>query len=210
MSSSIDATAELITHNNWVVNLQRIVEIVTPIGWAHGFVNYPKVMKKWRQHGLPPYELGHNGNLTVAYILECKEMFGRLNNGKYPHLTPFVNSNLFVEHCLLANYCVYETICHILREQANGVEVSYHAASVKLMQVHLWRGISTQHVLYLLGGLAVIPPRFCAKSEICMGTDAHKKVKHILLVASLNKCFHNLAKECKVPPPPHGDRVCEL
>ena len=33
-----------------------------------------------------------------------------------------------------------------------------------------------------------------------MGTDAHKKVKHILLVASLNKCFHNLAKECKVPP----------
>jgi hypothetical protein len=200
MSSSIDATAQLITHNNWGANLQRIVEIVTPIGWVHGFVNYPKVMKKWRQHGLPPYELGHNGNLTVAYILECKEMFGRLNNGKYPHLTPFVNSNLFLEHCLLPNYCMYKTICHILREQAHGVEVSYHAASVKLMQVHLWRGISAQHVLYLLGGLAVIPPRFCADLEICVGTNAHKKVKHILLVASLNKCFHDLAKECKVPP----------
>ncbi len=191
VSSSIDAAAEeLITHNNWGANHQRIIEIVTPFGWAHGFVNYPKVMKKWRQHGLPPYELGHNRNLTVAYR-------------NYLHLTPFVNSNLFVEHCLLANYCMYKTICHILREQANGVEVSYHAASVKLMQVHLWRGISAQHVLYLLGGLAVIPPRFCANSEICVGNDAHKKVKHILPVASLNKCFHNLAKECKDPP--HGD-----
>jgi hypothetical protein len=99
-----------------VANLQRIVEIVTPIGSAHGFVNFSKVIKKWRQHGLPPYELGHNRNLTAAYILECQEMFGRLNNGKYPRLTPFVNSNLLVEHCLLANYCVYETICHILRE----------------------------------------------------------------------------------------------
>jgi hypothetical protein len=74
------------------------------------------------------------------------------------------------------------------------VEVSYHAASVKLMQVHLWRGISAQHVHYLLGALAVIPPRFCADSEIYVGTDAHKKVKHILQVASLNKCFHDLAK----------------
>jgi hypothetical protein len=134
MSSLIDATAALITHNNWGTNLQRIVEIITPIGWVHGFVNYPKVMKKWRQHGLPPYELGHNGNLTVAYILECKEMFGRLNNRNYPHLTPFVNSNLFVDHCLQANYCVYETICHILGGQADGVEVSYHAVSVKLIR----------------------------------------------------------------------------
>jgi hypothetical protein len=99
---------------------------------------------------------------------------------------------------------MYETICHILREQANGVEVSYHAASVKLMQVHLWREISAQHVLYLLGGLAVIPAWFCADSEICVGTDAHNKVKHILPVASLNKCFHDLAKEHKVPPP-NGD-----
>jgi hypothetical protein len=120
-------------------------------------------------------------------------MFSGLKNGKYPCLTPFVNSNLFMEHCLQANYGMYKMICHILREQANGVEVSYHATSVKLMQVHLWREISTQHVLYLLGGLAVIPAWFC-------GTDAHNKVKHILLVASLNKCFHDLAKEHKVPP----------
>jgi hypothetical protein len=80
-------------------------------------------------------------------------MFSRLNNGKYPCLTPYVNSNLSVEHCLQANYQVEETICHILREQANGVEVSYHVASVKPMEVHLWRGISAQHALYLLGGL---------------------------------------------------------
>jgi hypothetical protein len=80
MSSLIDATAELITHNNWGTNLQRIVEIVTPIGWSHGFVNYPKVMsKKWRPQGLPPYELEHNGNLTAAYILESKEMFSGLS-----------------------------------------------------------------------------------------------------------------------------------
>jgi hypothetical protein len=99
-------------HNYWGMNLHRIVEIVTPVGWAYGFVNYPKVMKKWRQQGIPPFKLGHNGNLTVAYILECKEI-----NGKYPRLTPFVNSNLSMEHCLQANYCMYETICHILREQ---------------------------------------------------------------------------------------------
>jgi hypothetical protein len=127
-------------------------------------------------------------------------MFSGLNNGKYPCLTPFVNSNLFVKHCLQANYGMYKTLCHILSEQANGVEVTYHAASLKLMQVHLWRGISAQHVLYLLGGLAVIPTCFCANSEIFVGTDAQKKVNHILLVASLNKCFHDLAKELKVPP----------
>jgi hypothetical protein len=33
-----------------------------------------------------------------------------------------------------------------------------------------------------------------------MGTDAHNNVKHILPVASLNKCFHDLAKELKMPP----------
>jgi hypothetical protein len=40
MSSSIDAAALLIEHNWWEINLQKIVEITTPIGWAHGFVNY--------------------------------------------------------------------------------------------------------------------------------------------------------------------------
>jgi hypothetical protein len=158
-------------------------------------------MKNWRQHSPPPYELGHNGNLIVAYILECKEMFSGLNNGKYPCLTPFVNSHLFVEHCLQANYGVYETICHTLRKQANGVEVTYqHAPSVKLMQVPLWRGISTHHVLCLLGGLAVIPAQFCTNSEMCMGTDAHNMVKHILPVASLNKFFHDLRKKSLTCP----------
>jgi hypothetical protein len=46
MSLSIDAAAELIDHYRWETNLQEIVEITTPIGWAHGFVHYPKVMKK--------------------------------------------------------------------------------------------------------------------------------------------------------------------
>ncbi len=36
MSALIDATAELIIHNNWGTNLQKIVKIVTPIGWVHG------------------------------------------------------------------------------------------------------------------------------------------------------------------------------
>jgi hypothetical protein len=83
MSSSIDAAALLIEHNWWETNLQKIVEITTPIGWAHGFVNYPKVMKKWRWKGLPPVDWGHNGNLTVAYVMECLQMFGGLNMGKY-------------------------------------------------------------------------------------------------------------------------------
>jgi hypothetical protein len=46
LSSSIDATAVLIEHYRWERNLQKIVEITTPIGWAHGFINYPKVMKQ--------------------------------------------------------------------------------------------------------------------------------------------------------------------
>jgi hypothetical protein len=71
MSLSIDTTAVLIEHYQWERNLQKIVEITTPIGWVHGFVNYPKVMKKWRQNGLPPDDWGHNGNLTVAYVMEC-------------------------------------------------------------------------------------------------------------------------------------------
>jgi hypothetical protein len=54
MSLLIDAAAVLIDHYRWERNLQKIVEITTPIGWAHGFLNYPKVMKKWRWSGLPP------------------------------------------------------------------------------------------------------------------------------------------------------------
>jgi hypothetical protein len=43
MSLSIDSTAVLIEHYHRERNLQTIVEITTSIGWAHGFVNYPKV-----------------------------------------------------------------------------------------------------------------------------------------------------------------------
>ena len=58
MSSSIDVAAVLIEHYRWERNLQKIVEITTPIGWAHGFINYPKVMKKWSWNGLPPDDWG--------------------------------------------------------------------------------------------------------------------------------------------------------
>jgi hypothetical protein len=95
---------------------------------------------------------------------------------------------------------VYKTICDILQKEANdhNDEVMYHAASIQLMEAYLWKGILVQHVLYLLGGLSIIPARFCANSEICMGTNAHKKVKGLLPLASLNKCLHDLAKEQKV------------
>jgi hypothetical protein len=82
MSSSIDAAAVLIDNYQWERNLQNIVEDTTPIGWAHGFVDYPKVMKKWRLSGLPPDDRGHNSNLTVAYVMECLQMFDHLNMGK--------------------------------------------------------------------------------------------------------------------------------
>jgi hypothetical protein len=60
----------LIEHYQWERNLQKIVEITTPIGWVHGFLNYLKVMKKQRQNGQPPDDWGHNSNLTVAYVME--------------------------------------------------------------------------------------------------------------------------------------------
>jgi hypothetical protein len=68
------------------------------------------------------------------------------------------------------------------------------------MEAYLWKGISAQHVLYLLGGLSIIPARFCANSEICIGTNANNKVKGLLPLGSLNKCLHDLAKEQKVAP----------
>jgi hypothetical protein len=116
-------------------------------------------------------------------------------------MTPFVNSNLTVEHCLHANTVVYNTICDILqKEEVNDDdEVTYHDASIQLMQAYLWKGILAQHVLYLLFGLSVVTARFCADSEICIGTNAHKKVKGLLPLASLNKCLHDLAKEHKAP-----------
>jgi hypothetical protein len=70
MSLSIDAAVVLIEHYQWERNLQKIVEITTPIGWVHGFLNYLKVMKKQRQNGQPPDDWGHNSNLTVAYVME--------------------------------------------------------------------------------------------------------------------------------------------
>jgi hypothetical protein len=117
MSLSIDATVVLIEHYRWGRNLQKIVEITTPIGWVHGFLNYPKVMKKRRWNGLPPDDWGHNSNLTVAYVMECLQMFGSLNMGKYQRMTPFVNSNLTVEHCLHANNVVFKAICDILQKE---------------------------------------------------------------------------------------------
>jgi hypothetical protein len=97
---------------------------------------------------------------------------------------------------------VYNTICDILQKEEvdDDDEVTYHAVSIQLMQAYLWKGILAQHVLYLLGGLSVVPARFCADSEICIRTDAHKKVKGLLPLASLNKCLHDLAKEHKVAP----------
>jgi hypothetical protein len=135
--------------------------------------------------------------------MECLQMFGGLNMGKYQRMTPFVNnSNLTVKHCLHANNVVNNTICDILRKEEvdNDNEVMNHAASIQLMQAYLWKGISAQHILYLLGGLSVVPARFCANSEICIGTNAYKKVKGLLPLASLNKCLHDLAKEQKVSP----------
>jgi hypothetical protein len=81
-------------------------------------------------------------------------------------MTPFVNSNLNVEHCLNANNVVYKTICDILRQDDvdQDDEVMYHAASILFMEAYLWKGILAQHVLYLLGGLSVVPARFCADS----------------------------------------------
>ena len=70
-----------------------------------------------------------------------------------------VNSNLTVEHCLHANTVVYNIICDILQKEEvdDDNEVTYHAASIQLMQAYLWKGILAQHVLYLLGGLSVVP-----------------------------------------------------
>jgi hypothetical protein len=172
MSLSIDADVVLIDHYWWERNLQKIVKITTPIGWGHGFINYPKVMKMWRWNGLPPDDWGHNGNLTVAYVMECLQMFGGLNMEKFQQMTPFINSNLTVQHCLHTNNVVYKTICDILQKEDvdHDDEVMYHAASIQLMEAYLWKGIWAQHVLYLLGGLSIAPARFCANSEICIGT----------------------------------------
>jgi hypothetical protein len=133
--------------------------------------------------------------------MECLQIFGSLNMGKYQQMTHFVNSNLTVEH-LHANNVVYKTICDILQKEANDHddEVTYYAASLQLMEAYLWKGILVQHILYLLGGLSIVHARFCANSEIWVGTDAHKKVKGLLPLASLNKCLHDLAKEQKVAP----------
>jgi hypothetical protein len=112
--------------------------------------------------------LGHNGNLTAAYVMECIQMFGGLNMGKYQWMTHFVNSNLTVKHCLHANNLVYKTICDMLWKEDVGHEdeVMCHAVSIQLMEAYLWKGILAQHILYLLGGLSIIPARFCANSEI--------------------------------------------
>jgi hypothetical protein len=59
---------------------------------------------------------------------------------------------------------------------------------------------TARSLLYLLGGLSIVPASFGANSEICIGTNVHKKVKGLLLLASLNKCLHDLAKEQKVAP----------
>jgi hypothetical protein len=46
-----------------------------------------------------------------------------------------------------------------LQKEANDHdhEVPYHVASLQLMEAYLWKAISAQHVLYLLGGLSIVP-----------------------------------------------------
>ena len=212
MSSSIDAVAELIFHNKWERNLQKIVELITPIGWSHGFANFPLVMKMWKRNGLPPDHWGHNGNLTVAFIKQCFVSFDGLNNGPNQRTQPFVNNSLTVRQCLHANIVVFETIQDILMKEAEeGVsEFTFSRASQRLKMVDHWQGLSSQHVLYVLGGLAIVPARFCAESEICEGTEAHKKLKQFLPEASINKCFHDLAEDMNETPMLAESGNCEF
>jgi hypothetical protein len=128
-------------------------------------------------------------------------MFSGLNNGKYPPLTPFVKSNLFVEHCLAAGQLLH--VQNYLSHPEGTGQWSGDFIPCCLSEADAGPSLEGNFCpgcTYLLGGLAVIPAWFCADSEICVGTNAHNKVKHILPVASLNKCFHDLAKEHKVPP----------
>jgi hypothetical protein len=92
-------------------------------------------------------------------------------------MTPFVNSNLTVEHCLHANTVVYNTICDILQKEEvdNDNEVTHHAASIQLMQAYLWKGISAQHVLAVLARWVVRRP--C--QVLCRLRDMHR-----------NQCAH--------------------
>jgi hypothetical protein len=71
--------------------------------------------------------------MAGAYVMECPQMFGSLNMGKYQQMTPFVNSNLTVKHWLHTNNVVYKTICDILQNEDvdNDDEVMYHAASIQ-------------------------------------------------------------------------------
>jgi hypothetical protein len=165
MSLSIDSAALLIEHNQWETNLQKIVEITTPLGWAHGFVNYLKVMKKWRWKGLPQL----TGDTMATTLLL------HMSWNAYRCLA-VSTSNLTVEHCLHANNVVYITICDILQKEEvdNNDEVTYHAASIQFMQAYLWKGMLAQHVLYLLGGLSIIPAKLCADRDMCWNQCAQE------------------------------------
>ena len=84
----------------------------------------------------------------MAYIMECHKMFGGLNNEWYQCVSPFVNWSFTYENCLEANAIVFNAIVDILMAKKDGTQqVMFHMATLKLMKVHLWGGISCQHML---------------------------------------------------------------
>jgi hypothetical protein len=94
---------------------------------------------------------------------------------------------------------VYKTICDILQNKANDQEdeVMYQAASIQLISLERYFSRACTEFAWWV---VHCPCQVCANLEVCMEINAHKKVKGLLPLASLNKCLHDLAKEQKVAP----------
>jgi hypothetical protein len=74
------------------------------------------VMKKWRWKGLPPVDWGHNGNLTVAYVMEWLQMFGGLKvstNDSLRQLQSHCRTLSACQHC-----CVQHYLWHITKRRS--------------------------------------------------------------------------------------------
>jgi hypothetical protein len=162
-------------------------------------------MKKWRWSGLPPDDWGQNGNLTVAYVMECLQMFGGLNMGKFQWMTPFVNSNLTVEHCLQANNVVYKTICDILQKEdvENGSGFARKSAmSLPKLVNGCCKPLFPRWMLHSMVAkpFANFHKLFKSYCEVCMNFYRVKGRLHCLAHGHSNRCtcaqslVHNMMK----------------
>ena len=86
------------------ITLERIVELVLPIGWLTTGSNYYLVLKKIEANGIP------NENLTIRIISDLIDLGGSISSGTGQRLQPFCNFPMKKKSIFMSQQKLFDVI----------------------------------------------------------------------------------------------------